>query len=147
MCGGSQNELCIRTCLCSHGVHGKQVCGQTRGSEHVCLNLVHVLVSVCPPVICALSEVRVCQCVLAEDQILYRQQQDPQFWCQVIQCPLIPHNPPCLQAGDPCVSSCLCVCLCLCAEPCTGDISKLRLLSQCFGNSFSHQPVTPHSNQ
>lgn len=58
-----------------------------------------------------LSIVRVGQCVLAEFQILHRQQQDPQFQCQVTQCPLIPHNPPCLQAGDPCVSLRMCVCV------------------------------------
>lgn len=91
--------------------------------EYACINVSSVM--------CTLSSVRLCQCVLAQFQTLCRQQQDPQFQCQVTQCPLIPHNPPCLQAGDPCVSVCECVCMCL-----------TSMTSEIFG--YSHNALKIH---
>lgn len=88
--------LLVRICAHTSVLYGEDfmhVSTGTNGHMHVCFYLVH-----------ALHIVRLCECVLADDQILRRQQQDPQFFCQVTQCPLIPYNPPCLQAGDPCVS-------------------------------------------
>ncbi len=103
-------------CICSHKPIvqcAKYACVSTSTWTQACLSLPCACVRIgVSSVICVLSIVRVCQCVLAEFQILRRQQQDPQFQCQVTQCPIIPHNPPCLQAGDPSVSLCVCVCVC-----------------------------------
>lgn len=52
-------------------------------------------------------------------------------------CPLIPHNPLCLQAGDPCVS--LCVCGCMCMSLC--QIPGLVTSANC---GYSHNAMETH---
>jgi len=136
-------------CLCAHistpySVHSMYVLAHARGHTCVCLYLVHVFVSVSPrSSVCFI--VRMCQCVLAEFQVLGRQQQDTQFQCQVTQCPLIPHNPPCLQAGDPCVFVWVHMCMSLCQallwwHHCGYTHNALE-------THFPHQAVTSQGNQ
>lgn len=69
--------------------------------------------------------------LMAQDQTVHRQQQEPQFWSQVTQWPLIPHNPPCLQTGD---LECLWVFVPL--GHCGGDISSSH------HNPETHFPIS-----
>lgn len=67
--------------------------------------------------ICVLSVIRVCQCILEEDQTpVSKNSRTPSSSAKSHSAPLIPHNPLCLQAGDTRLSVCVCtsVCVSLC---------------------------------
>lgn len=118
-------------CVCTDKrLASRALCSYVGDSTRVCFHL-HTL--------CSIS---VRECILAEVQVRIRQQRDLGFFCQVTQRPIIPHKPPCLQAGDSCVSLCVCG-----FQSLIWWHQQTEAVLMLLWKPRSHQSVTLRSNQ